>query len=67
MNTDRMQQPPPPPPETDPSREYNTAEIPLTRPQTNDANRPLETDLRAGEVPDDPSTHGVRDNALDSA
>ena len=67
MSTDRNQQPPPPPPETDPNREYTTAEIPLERPQSNDANRPLEGDLRAGDVPDDAATHGVRKNALDSA
>ncbi len=68
MTDDRQPQtqPPPPPPESDPNREYSTAEIPLERPQSNDANRPGE-DLRGGEVPDDAAAHGVRPDALDSA
>jgi hypothetical protein len=56
---DAANQPPPPPPETDPKQEYTTAEIPLERPQSNDANRPLEADLRTAPDPPPLAASGV--------
>ena len=56
---DAANQPPPPPPETDPKQEYTTAEIPLERPQTNDANRPLEANPRTAPDPSPVAETGV--------